>query len=213
MVKLLATYRSSRAVESSHLQDRFFKRRSFLDGKDFFIRTMRHDLFRPVGRRDNSLCSGAARISGNEGDVGQARHSSPRVADFRAELLAHGAVVRRCWLSFHVGDYYLLPLCESTIGLAYRDCGVSAGRPIVKHTGFLVFPMLYCSQSAELVRQRIAAKGTAKIAATGRRALKFTACCCITASGWRAVGVLWIPLSGAPKRTATESSLTGMHRR
>ncbi|MDX6709447.1 MAG: hypothetical protein QOH96_463 [Blastocatellia bacterium] len=198
MVKLLATMPLlSLPLKVPTLQDRFFKEEAFLDGKDFLYKNDADMILfrtRMAAAILTLLLALLVFLATKEMFGTGAAFIALALLTFEPNLLAHGAVVTTdaalsCFMFATIYTFYRYVKAPSVWRVVL--VGVSAGLALsVKHTGFLVFPMLLLLAICELVRQRIAAKGSSEtITATGRQALKFTASLvAITVIG---LAVLW----------------------
>ncbi len=198
MVKLLATIPLlSLPLKVPTVQDRFFKEEAFLNGKDFLYKNDADMILfrtRMAAAILTLLLALLVFLATKEMFGTGAAFIALALLTFEPNLLAHGAVVTTdaalsCFMFATIYTFYRYVKAPSVWRVVI--VGVSAGLALsVKHTGFLVFPMLLMLAICELVRQRLAANGSSEtIMATGRRALKFTASlAAITVIG---LAVLW----------------------
>jgi 4-amino-4-deoxy-L-arabinose transferase-like glycosyltransferase len=198
MVKLLATAPLlSLPLKVPSLQDRFFKEEAFLDGKEFLYKNDADMILfrtRMAAAVLTLLLALLVFLATKEMFGTGAAFIALALLTFEPNLLAHGAVVTTdaglsCFMFATIYTFYRYVKAPSVWRVVV--VGVSAGLALsVKHTGFLVFPMLLLLAICELVRQRLAANGNSEtIRAFGRRALKYTASlAAITVIG---LAVLW----------------------
>ena len=221
MLKLLATAPLlSLPLKAPELQDRYFKEEAFLGGKDFLYQNDADMILfrtRMAAATLTLLLALLVFLATKEMFGTGAAFIALALLAFEPNLLAHGALVTTdaafsCFMFATIYAFYRYVKAPSVWRMVI--VGVSAGLTLaVKHTGILVFPMLFLLAICEVVRYRIAARRITEAAkGSSKQTLKLGrfAGCHHPHRGGGVVVVLWIPLSGAPERIATESASGGV---
>ncbi len=198
LLKLLATTPLlALPLKAPEPQDRYFKEAAFLGGKDFLYRNDADTILfrtRMAAATLTLLLALLVFMATREMFGTGAAFIALALLAFEPNLLAHGALVTTdagisCFMLATIYAFYRFAKAPSVwrVGVV----GVSAGLALaVKHTGILVFPMLFVLAVCEVVRHRRAARGGgAAPTESGKQALKFAAA--LAAVTVIAVAVLW----------------------
>lgn len=197
-VKMLAAAPlMSMPLKVPEVQNRFFMQEAFLDGKEFLFGNDADAMMfraRMTASILTVLLALLVFLATREFFGTGAAFIALTLIVFEPNLLAHGARVTTdaalsCFMFGTIYAFYRYVKVPSTWRLAVA--GLAAGLTLAaKHTGILVIPMLALLAICELVRTRLAKKGSSKgPVGTGRHAGRLAVS--LLASVLIAVGVLW----------------------
>lgn len=198
LLKLLATVPLlPLPLRVPELQNRYFKEEAFLDGKEFLYRNDADAILfraRAAAATLTLLLAVLVFVATREMFGAGASLIALALLAFEPNLLAHGALVTTdagisCFTFATVYAFYRYAKVPSLWRLLV--VGVAAGLALaVKHSGILIFPMLFLLAVCEVVRGMVAAGRDAEaVKGAGRRALRLAAS--LAAITVVALAVLW----------------------
>jgi Dolichyl-phosphate-mannose-protein mannosyltransferase len=184
LLKLLATIPLfSSPLKTPQLENRYFKEDAFLGGKDFLYKNNAESILlrtRMAAASLTLLLAVVVFFATREMFGKYAALIALTLLAFDPNLLAHGALVTTdaglsCFMFASIYAFYRWVKTPSLWRMAI--VGIATGLALaVKHTGFLVFPILLLLAVCELVRYQITERQTQNT--LGKHVLKFAVALC-----------------------------------